>query len=152
MQRLLRYKSSCLFPTSNLFPKTFCLHPPELLQVNRGTGKGTGISRAPTLWAKHYSSPLTYFIPLNPFPLTHEVPSTNVETKTQRGLATCLSSHSQQEAGSGLEPRSASPRGCALTLCGLCKAPYQPLGPLAVHADLPCPRTAWHRQQAGGAW
>ena len=39
------------------------MHPPELLQVNRGTGKGTDISRAPTLWAKHYLRPLTWGFP-----------------------------------------------------------------------------------------
>lgn len=84
VQRLLRYKSHVYFQLQMYFLRlSACTH----LNYHRSTerqAKGLAFP-GPTLWAKHYLRPLTYFIPLNPCPLTHKVPSTNVETDAQRG-------------------------------------------------------------------
>ena len=87
VQGLLTCKSYVYFQLQMYFLRhSACTH----LNYHGSTeGQAKGLAfPGPTQWAKHYLRPLTYFIPLNPSPLTHKVPSTNVETDTQRGLAT----------------------------------------------------------------
>lgn len=79
VQGLLRYKSYVYFQLQMYFLRlSACTH------LNHHVNRGTGISGSYPM-GQALLRPLTYLIPLNPSPLTHKGPSTNVETDSPRG-------------------------------------------------------------------